>query len=69
MERSRAGRRDIMDGRLGRGMATGMWDMPRHDGACRAMMRHAEVGWGIPRHDEAGRDMMRHIEVRQYVAA
>ena len=36
------GGRDIMDGRLGRGMATGMWDMPRHDEACRAMMRRAE---------------------------
>ena len=37
------GGRDIMDGRLGRGMATGMWDMPRHDEAGRDMMGHIEM--------------------------
>ena len=31
VERTRAGLRDIMDSRLGRSMATGVWDMLRHD--------------------------------------
>ena len=47
------GGRDIMDGRLGRGMATGMWDMPRHDEAGRGMMRYGDAWRGVMRHDEA----------------